>query len=125
LKCSVSSMNFLEKEKHPYSTRKPVFFAKKTAFVPPQKKSFVFKTNKYKLNEKSVTKRAALPVPLEDVHLYALTSADLFAFYATRAFVTTHAPVLLMYRGVFRLPWTISAFFLLFVSVFKCFLETY
>lgn len=76
-----------------------------------------------KKRTKTVT-TAAL-VPLSDIHWYSMTSTDLFAFYATHAFLTTHAPLLLMYRGFFQLPWTISANLLLFVSVFKSISESF
>lgn len=99
-----------------FSSRVP----KKTTFIPRKVSSFV---------PKKIVKRAravaatAQMVPLADIHLYSLTSTDLFTFYATRAFLTTHAPLLFMYRGILRLPWTYSAYFLLFVSVFKSLLE--
>ena len=58
-----------------------------------------------------------------DIHLYSLTSTDLFSFYATRAFLTTHLPLMIMYRGVIRLPWAYTSAFTLFVSAVNCALE--
>lgn len=62
-------------------------------------------------------------VSAADIHLYSLTATDLFSFYATRAFITTHLPLMIMYRGVLRLPWAYTSAFTLFISALKCALE--
>jgi len=95
-------------------------FKKASSFVPQWKPAFPKEKRK---RITTTTTTAQLMVPLEDIHLYSLTSIDLFAFYATRSFLTAHAPLLFMYRGVFQLPWGVSAYLLLFVSVFKSIVE--
>lgn len=111
------SMN-LKKPLVSVSSLKTAFPKKKACSVVPSKKTAFPKKRK-----RMTTTAVAQMVPLADIHLYSLTSTDLFAFYATRSFLTVHAPLLFMYRGFFQLPWSLSAYLLLFVSVFKSLAE--